>query len=66
MKVQLIIPAIACVFILLSLYHLAAAYRNAEPRDDAARITFRVRRRLGFVFLLVGAGLLGYYWLGFY
>ncbi|WP_462268519.1 hypothetical protein [Desulfobacter sp.] len=66
MKVQLIMPVIACVFILLSIYQLAAAYRNAEQCDDASRIIFRGRRRLGFVFLLVGAGLLGYYWFPFY
>lgn len=65
MKVQLIIPAIACIFILLAIYHLAAARRNIRQSDDASRITVRVRKRLGVVFLLVGAGLFGYYWLAF-
>ncbi len=66
MKVQLIIPAIACIFILLSIYHLAAARRNVRQCDNASQITVRVRKRLGVVFLLVGAGLLVYYWLAFY
>jgi multisubunit Na+/H+ antiporter MnhB subunit len=65
MKVQIIIFAIACIFILLALYHLAAARRNLGQSDDASRITVRVRKRLGLVFLLVGAGLFGYYWLVF-
>jgi multisubunit Na+/H+ antiporter MnhB subunit len=63
MKVQLIIPAIACVFILLAFYHLAATRRNLRQSDDASRITVRVRKRLGLIFFLVGAGLFGYYWL---
>jgi len=63
MKVQLIIPAIACIFILLSVYHLAAALRNTFQGDHQSRIVARVRKRIGIVFLLVGAGLLGYYWL---
>lgn len=66
MKVQLIIPAIACVFILLAVYHLLSACRDARQCDDASQITARVRKRLGVVFLLVGAGLLGYYGLWFY
>ncbi|MCP4283472.1 MAG: hypothetical protein GY792_03330 [Gammaproteobacteria bacterium] len=65
MKVQLIIPAIACIFILLAIYHLVAAYRNVRQCDDASQITVRIRKRLGVAFLLVGAGLLGYYWLAF-
>jgi hypothetical protein len=66
MKVQLIIPAIAGIFILLAVYHLVAARRNVRKCDDASQIAVRVRKKLGVIFLIVAAGLLGYYWLVFY
>jgi hypothetical protein len=64
MKVDLIVFAIPCIFFLLAIYHLAAARRMMHPSDAAWPMTVRVRKRVGTLFLLVGAGLLGYYWLG--
>jgi uncharacterized membrane protein YidH (DUF202 family) len=64
-NVEWILPAIALIFILLAVYHLSAAGRIADPSDDSSRITANVRKRIGAVFLLVGAGLLAYFWLAF-
>jgi hypothetical protein len=45
MKAQLVIPAIACIVILLTIYHLEAARRNFRQSDDAWQITVRVRNQ---------------------
>jgi hypothetical protein len=38
MKVQLILPAVASVFILLAIYHLAALHIHIRQSDDASPI----------------------------
>ena len=66
MKIQLILPAIACFFILLSVFQLTVFFRRTERNDEASRITLKVRKRLGIVFLLTGVGLFVLYGLGFF
>jgi hypothetical protein len=62
MLVRIVLPVIGCVFILLGVYHMAAASRLSHQLDDQTHAAAKVRKRIGTIFLLVGIGLLGFYW----
>jgi hypothetical protein len=62
MLVRIVLPVIGCVFILLGVYHMAAASRLSHQLDDKTHTAAKVRKRIGTIFLIVGVGLFGFYW----
>jgi uncharacterized protein YoxC len=50
MLVRIVLPVIGCVFILLGVYHLAAASRLSHQLDDKTNTAAKVRKRIGTIF----------------